>query len=84
MVLGSKVANSETYSANMAKAGSTVAIADNFAAIEEFALGKTVTELEQTVSGSSAEDLIDAVTGATLVDTKGYLESVVAAAKAAK
>ncbi len=84
MVLGSKLTNNESYSANMAKAGSTVQIADNFAAIEEFAIGKTIAELEQTVSGSSAEELIDAVTGATLADTKGYLESIIAAAKAAE
>lgn len=83
MVLVSKVTNSEAYSANMAKAGSTVAIAANFAAIEDFATGKTIAELE-TVLGKTAEQVVDAVTGATLTDTAGYLKSVVAAAKAAK
>ncbi len=83
MVLVSKVTNNETYSANMAKAGSTVKIADNFAAIEDYATGKTIAELE-TLAGKSAEEVVDAVTGATLTDTPGYLNSVIAAAKAAK
>lgn len=83
MVLVSKVTNNEVYSANMAKAGATVTIADNYAAIEDYAIGKTIAELE-TLVGKTAEEVVDAVTGATLTDTPGYLQSIIAAAKAAK
>ncbi len=82
-VLVSKVTNNDVYSANMAKAGSTVKIADNFAAIETYAVGKTIAELETFVS-KPADEVIDGVTGATLVDIPGYLQSVIAAAKVAK
>jgi catechol 2,3-dioxygenase-like lactoylglutathione lyase family enzyme len=46
-VLGSKRVNSDLYSLNMQRAGSTVQIAANFNAIEDFAKGKTVAELEE-------------------------------------
>src|SRR5690554_6283957 len=62
MVLASKKVNNDLYSANMARAGSTVAIADNFAAIEAFAEGKTVTELENILASTSKTDLVDVVT----------------------
>ena len=85
-VLGSKRANSDLYSLNMTRAGSTVQIAANFDAIEAFAKGKTVAELEAFVGGYTEEtkaEVLDAVTGATTADTWGYLRGIVAAAKAA-
>ena len=85
-VLGSKRANSDLYSLNMQRAGSTVQIAANFNAIEAYVKGKTVTELEAIVNGYTEEtkaDFIDAVTGATTADTWGYVRGVLAAAKAA-
>ncbi|SCJ07633.1 Uncharacterised protein [uncultured Clostridium sp.] len=83
-VLGSKRDNNETYSKNMTeKAGSTVAIDANFDAIQEFVQGKKISELEE-VTGKTPEEVIDAVTGATLADTTGYVTAVVEAAKAAK
>ena len=83
-ILVSKKIDSEVYSENMAaKAGSTVAIAENYAAIEAFAVGKTIAELEK-VAGMEAESATDAVSGATLADTKGYLGMIVKAAKAAE
>ena len=86
-VLGSKRANSDLYSLNMQRAGSTVQIAANFNAIEAFAKGKTVAELEAAVNGYTEEtkaEFIDAVTGATTADTWGYVKGIIAAAKAAK
>ena len=67
-VLGSKRVNNELYSLNMQRAGSTVQIAANYDAIEAFATGKTIAELEAFVNGFTAEtkaQAIDAVTGAT-------------------
>ena len=86
-VLGSKRANSDLYSLNMTRAGSTVQIAANFDAIEAYAKGKTIAELEEVVNGYTEEtkaEFIDAVTGATTADTWGYMRGIVAAAKAAK
>lgn len=83
-VLASKRVNSDMYSASMANAGSTVALADNYAAIEAFVVGMTVAELEATIADMTAETAVDAVSGATLVDTLGYLQGILAAAKAAQ
>lgn len=85
VVLASKKVNSETYSKNMAEiAKSTVSIADNFKAIEAFAAGKTVAEIEKVVSDNPVGKPVDAVTGATLVGTSGYLKEIAEAAKLAK
>lgn len=81
VVLASKVVNSATYSENMKKAKSTVTIADNFKAIETFAVGKTVAELEKVANDNEAGKPVDAVTGATLVDTVGYLKLIAETAK---
>ncbi len=71
-VLMSKRANADYYSKMMAeKGGSTVALDANFDAIQNFAVGKTISELED-VAAKGAE-AVDAVSGATLVDTAGYL-----------
>ncbi len=83
-VLASKRVNSELYSASMAKAGSTVALADNYAAIEAYVTGMTIAELEAAIADKTAEEMVDAVSGATLADTLGYLQGLLAAAKAAQ
>lgn len=83
-VLASKRVNAEMYSANMANAGSTVALDVNYDAIEAFVIGKTVAELEGAVEGKTAEEMVDAVAGCTLVDTLGYVQGLIEAAKAAK
>lgn len=81
-VLGSKVQNNDQYSKKMTeKAKSTVSIKDNYKAIEDFVAGKTVSEIEDTIKGAEDGKAIDAVSGATLVDTKGYLQAIVDAAK---
>ena len=54
----------------------------NFDAIQNFAVGKTISELED-VAAKGAE-AVDAVSGATLVDTAGYLSAIVDAAKNAQ
>ena len=83
-VLASKKVNADMYSENMKKAGSTVHLADNFAAIEAYVTGKTVAELEAAVAGKDAAAMVDAVSGSTLVDTLGYVNGLIEAAKAAK
>lgn len=82
MVLCSKRENAEYYSALMADhGGSTVAIDANFDAIESFAVGKTIDELTKT---AESDNPVDAVSGATLADTAGYLNAIAKAAQAAK
>ena len=71
-VLGSKRQNAEMYSTNMQKAGSTVAIDVNYDAIQAYVIGKT------------AEEMVDAVAGCTLVDTLGYISGIIDAAKNVK
>jgi len=83
-VLGSKRQNAEAYSANMANAGSTVAIDANYDIIEAYVTGKTVAELEAELAGKTAEEVVDAVAGCTLVDTLGYINGIIAAAKNVK
>lgn len=82
LVLCSKRENAEYYSALMTEhAKSTVAIDANFDAIQSFAVGKTIDELTKVIEGDNA---VDAVSGATLVDTAGYLQAIADAARAAK
>lgn len=82
-VLMSKRENAAYYSNMMAeKAGSTVALDANFDAIQSFVVGKTISELEE-VAAKGAE-AVDAVSGATLVDTAGYISAIVDAAKNAQ
>ena len=85
-VLYSRRGNAEAYSANMAKSGSTVALDVNYDLIQEFVVGKTIAELETIIAGfgGDATKAVDAISGATLVDTLGYLQGLLAAAKAAK
>ena len=82
MRLGSKSVNNDFYSEMMAeKAGSTVAFSDNLQAIVDFAKGKTLDEIQETIDGATPGKPVDAVTGATLVDTAGYLQAIVDTAK---
>ncbi len=78
--LVSKRANDAVYSANMVKAGSTQNLAVSYDAIQAFCAGKTVAELEGVVA---QENAVDAVSGSTLADTKGYIDGIIAAAKSA-
>ncbi len=81
-VLISKRVSSASYSKNMAeKAGSTVAIDANYDAVQAFCVGKTVADLEAVIAAAEPGKPIDAVTGATLADTAGYLNAIVETAK---
>lgn len=84
-VLASKVDSNDAYSANMAeKAGSTQPIAESYKALEEFVVGKTIAELEDLLASNSPEEMVDVVSGSTLVDNYGYIEAFVDAAKNAR
>ncbi len=85
MVLGSKRANADQYSENMkVKANATTPVDKSLDAIQAYVVGKTVAELEATLAKNTKEQMVDVVSGATLVDTDGYIKTIVAAAKAAK
>lgn len=74
-LLCSKKENAAYYSATMASlAGSTISIDENYRAIENFAQGKKPAALAE----------VDAVTGATLVDTPNYLRAIAFAAENSK
>ena len=85
-VLASKRANSDAYSAIMKSKGkATKTWQENSTAIDEFAKGKTVAELETAVSDlKGKKKASDVVSGATFTDTAGYLAAIIKAAKAAK
>lgn len=83
-VLASKKVNAAAYSENMKKAGSTVDLATNYAAIEDFVTGKTVAEVEAAFAGKTAEEAVDVVSGCTLADTLGYVNGLVEVAKSVK
>mgnify|MGYP007046427473 CR=1 FL=1 len=74
-----KVVNNGMYSTNMVnKAGATMPLGVGYKAIEAFATGKTITELEAAIDGKSKSEMIDAVSSCTLVDTLGYLQGLLA------
>lgn len=80
--LASKKENNEFYSNLMKeKAGSTKTIKENYEAIEEFVVGKTIEEIEKVIKEAKDNEPVDAVSSATLVDTKGYLQAIVDTAK---
>ena len=85
-ILISKVENNEAYSKSMAeKAEATNSLVEGYQAISEFAEGKTISELEEAIDDlHRVEDpsgISDVISGATLVDTPGYLEEIVRVAK---
>ena len=81
-VLASKLENNDLYSDLMKeKAKSTTSIKDNFEAIENFVAGKTIDEVKETISNAKEGEAIETVSGATLVDTDGYLQLIVDAAE---
>ena len=80
MALAPKRKNSDAYSVNM---GGTQPWLTSIKGIEKYVEGKTIADLEKLLSEKSNEEMVDAVTSSTLVDTKGYVEAIVAAAKAA-
>lgn len=84
-VLASKRANADYYSEHMAEeAKATKRLDVSYDEIEQFAVGKTVAELEDILNKNDKTQILDVVSSATLVDTHGYLEAILAAAKVAK
>lgn len=82
IVLGSKLENDEAYSTLMKdKAKATKSIKENFEAIENFVAGKTINEVKDVIADAKPGEAIEAVSGATLVDTAGYLQLIVDAAE---
>ena len=77
-VLASKRVNTDYYSANMAKSGSTVAIDANYDAIQNHINGMTIAD---AAALGAEENPVDAISGATLADTAAYINAVVAAAQ---
>ena len=76
--------NNGLYSTNMTtKAGATTPLGVSYKAIEAFVTGKTIAELEAAIEGKTKEEMVDAVSSSTLVDTLGYVQGLLAAAKAA-
>jgi hypothetical protein len=77
MVLCSKSVNSDVYSQTMkSKGNATQPWLTSMQAIESYVAGKTPSQLGSSVG-------VDAVSGATLADTAGYIQAAVSAAKAA-
>lgn len=70
------------YSKIMAEhGGATLTIDANFDAIQSYAVGKTIAELE---TAAADPKIVDAVSGATLTDTAGYLGVIAQAARNAQ
>lgn len=83
--LASKRENNEAYSQNMKTNGNaTKTLLEGYTTIEEFVKGKTIDELEDVTVGKQPTEVVDTVAGATLVDTQGYINSIIEAAKIAK
>lgn len=85
LVLASKKANADYYSEHMKEAGgSKIPLEKSFAAIEDYVTGKTIAELESVLGKKDEKQMVDAVSGASLVDTKKYINALVDAAKKAE
>ncbi len=79
-VLFSKRVNADYYSNLMnSKAGATVRIDDNYNAVQNHVNGMTIADAEALAG--QGETAVDAVSGATLQDTAGYVGLIVEAAK---
>ena len=80
-VLASKRENSEFYTQAMGVATQDYAI--SLDGIQDYVAGKTITELKELVA-KTPEEVVDAVSGATLTDTTGYISAIIEAATAAQ
>lgn len=87
-ILSSKISNNEAYSSLMkSNAGAKNSWLENITAISEASNGKTIEELKALINelDTQSEDslITDVVSGATFVDTSGYLRAIVEAAEKA-
>ena len=79
-VLFSKRVNADYYSSLMnEKAGATVRIDENYNAIQNHVSGMSVADAEKL--SAEGDKAVDAVSGATLADTAGYIGLIAEAAK---
>lgn len=77
-ILVSKLANNKEYSAMMMdKAQATLTYEENMQAIIDFAKGKTAADLEKELEGATDGEPMDAISGATFVDTPAYVRAIV-------
>lgn len=77
-ILVSKLANNKEYSANMMdKADANLTYEENMQAIIDFAKGKTAADLEKELEGATDGEPMDAISGATFVDTPAYVRAIV-------
>lgn len=83
-VLYSKRVNNDQYSENMKKANATQSFYTSIEAIQSYAFGKTVSDLEDFLNDHGDKAGADLISGSTLNDTLGYLNSIIQAAKNAK
>lgn len=82
MVLMDKRSNADTYFEMMKKgANAKVGWVASMDAIQKFATGKTIDELQKAVDDMTASKKADAVSGATLEGTSHYLLDIVNCAK---
>ncbi len=80
--LYSKRVNNDLYSQNMAERGeATMKLVEGYKAIEDYAKGKTAADLEALLADSTEGELIDDISSSTLVDTYGYVQAIIDAAK---
>ncbi|MBG9982179.1 peptidoglycan-binding protein [Aerococcaceae bacterium DSM 111020] len=82
VVLASKRQNDEAYSANMEEiAGATQTYGESMDAVQAFAEGKTLEEIQAAIDelGALPEDgsPADVVSGSTFADTSGYLQTII-------
>ncbi len=82
VVLASKMENNDAYSSMMAEhAGATMTYSENMMNILEYAAGKTADEIESAADEvenlGEDDDITDVVSGASFVDTNGYLQAIV-------
>lgn len=81
-VLVSKRTSDAAYSKMMTDiAKATKTISANYDAITAFVVGKTLSEIEAVVAAATPGKPVDAVSGATLADTVGYLNAILETAK---
>ena len=61
-------------------AKATKTLKESLNAIEEFVVGKTAEEIKEVIDSNEAGKPVDAISGATLTSTVGYLEEIYKAA----
>jgi len=83
--LASKRENNVEYSKKMKAYGkATKTLEEGYLAIEKYATGKTIKDLEELINNKENDKVLDAVSGATLSGTKNYISAIIETAKKIK